>query len=109
MTPTFSRSWLVKMQVVLDLFKMAVSLRKACDMSRACMPIVAMPISPSSSALGTSAATESITITSNALERASVSQMVSASSPESGCETSRSSRFTRASWRNRGPARARRR
>jgi hypothetical protein len=43
---------------------------------------------------GTSAATESTTITSSALDRASVSQIVRASSPLSGCETSRSSRFT---------------
>ncbi len=56
MTPTFSRIWLVKTQVVLDLARMAVSLRRAWLISRACMPMVAMPISPSSSALGTSAA-----------------------------------------------------
>ena len=82
------------MQVVLDLLKTAVSLRSAWLISRACMPIVAMPISPSSSALGTRAATESITITSRAFERASVSQIDNASSPLSGCETSRSSRLT---------------
>jgi len=57
MTPTFSRIWLVKTQVVLALARMAVSLRKAWLMSRACIPIVAMPISPSNSALGTNAAT----------------------------------------------------
>ncbi len=84
----------MKTQVVLALARMAVSLRSAWLISRACMPIVAMPISPSSSALGTSAATESMTITSSALERASVSQIVSASSPLSGCDTSKSSRFT---------------
>ncbi len=50
--------------------------------------------SPSSSALGTSAATESITMTSRALERARVSQMLRASSPLSGWETSKSSRLT---------------
>src|SRR2546426_4768753 len=72
------------MQVVFDLARIAVSLRNAWLMRRACMPIVAIPISPSSSALGTSAATESMTITSSALERASVSQMVNASSPLSG-------------------------
>ena len=94
MTPTFSRIWLVKTQVVLALARMAVSFRNAWLISRACMPMVAMPISPSSSALGTSAATESMTITSSALERASVSQIDSASSPLSGCDTSKSSRFT---------------
>jgi len=78
----------------MDLLRIAFSLRSAWLISRACMPIVAIPISPSSSAFGTSAATESITITSSAFERASVSQMVNASSPLSGCDTSRSSRFT---------------
>ena len=67
---------------------------RAWDIKRACIPMVAMPISPSSSAFGTRAATESTTMTSSALERASVSQMVRASSPESGCETSKSFRFT---------------
>ena len=41
-----------------------VSLRSACDISRACRPMWLSPISPSSSALGTSAATESTTSTS---------------------------------------------
>src|ERR1022692_1196761 len=45
-----------------------VSLRMAWDMSRACNPMWLSPISPSSSALGTSAATESITTTSMAPE-----------------------------------------
>src|SRR5512138_98810 len=49
----------------------AVSLRSACDMSRACSPGRESPMSPSSSARGTSAATESMTITSTALERTS--------------------------------------
>jgi len=35
-TPIFSRSWLMKMQMVLDLLRLEVSLRSACDMSRAC-------------------------------------------------------------------------
>ncbi len=73
---------------------MAASFRSAWLINRACIPMVAMPMSPSSSALGTSAATESITITSTAPERASVSQIVSASSPLSGWEISSSSRFT---------------
>jgi hypothetical protein len=67
---------------------------RAWLINRACMPMVAIPISPSNSAFGTSAATESTTITSSALERASVSQMLKASSPLSGWETSRSSKLT---------------
>ena len=47
----------------------AVSLRSACDMRRACRPGSESPMSPSSSARGTSAATESMTMTSTALER----------------------------------------
>src|SRR4029453_14437541 len=42
------------------------SLRIACDISRACRPTWVSPISPSISARGTSAATESITTTSTA-------------------------------------------
>ena len=72
----------------------AVSLRSAALIRRACAPTVVSPISPSSSALVTSAATESSTITSSALERTRVSTIRSASSPELGCETSRSSRLT---------------
>ena len=68
-TPIFSRSWLMKMRVVFDFETTPVSLRSACDMRRACRPICASPISPSISALGTSAATESTTTTSTLLER----------------------------------------
>ena len=93
-TPTFSRSWLMNTQVVRDLFKLAVSLRIACDMSRACSPTCESPISPSSSALGVKAATESTTITSTAPERMSWSAMSKACSPVSGCEMSRLSMST---------------
>ena len=51
-------------------------------------------MSPSSSARGTSAATESITMTSTALERTSVSAISSACSPVSGCEMRSSSVLT---------------
>ena len=71
-----------------------VSLRKAALISRACAPTVTSPISPSSSALVTRAATESNTITSSAFDRTKVSQIRSASSPELGWETSKSSRST---------------
>ena len=66
----------------------------AALIKRAWAPTVVSPISPSSSALVTSAATESTTMSSSALERTSVSQMRRASSPEQGCETSKSSRLT---------------
>ena len=59
-------------------------------MSRACRPICGSPISPSISAFGTSAATESITTTSTAPERTSMSAISSACSPLSGCEISSS-------------------
>ena len=94
MTPIFSRIWLVKMQQVRAFEIREVSLRSAALINRACAPTVASPISPSSSALVTRAATESSTITSSELDRMSVSQMRSASSPELGCETSKSSRST---------------
>ena len=51
-------------------------------------------MSPSSSARGTSAATESITITSTAFERTSVSAISRACSPVSGWEISSSSMLT---------------
>ena len=44
-----------------------MSLRSACDISRACRPTCVSPMSPSSSAFVTSAATESTTTTSTAL------------------------------------------
>ena len=52
------------------------------------------PISPSISARGTSAATESITSTSTAFERTNVSTISSACSPVSGCDTISSSMST---------------
>ena len=61
MTPIFSRIWLMKVRQVRDLETVPVSLRRACDVNLACKPMWESPISPSSSALGTSAATESTT------------------------------------------------
>ena len=90
-TPIFSRSWLMKMHVVFDFDREPASLRSACDMRRACRPTVVSPISPSISARGTSAATESTTTASMAPERTSMSQISSACSPVSGCEMSTSS------------------
>ena len=93
-TPIFSRSWLMKMRIVLDLFRFEVSLRRAWDMSRACRPTWVSPISPSISARGVSAATESMTTTSSAPERMSMSAISSACSPVSGWEMSSSSTST---------------
>ena len=70
------------------------SLRSAWLMSRACTPMADSPISPSISALGTSAATESMTTRSTAPERTRMSTISSACSPVSGWETRRSSTLT---------------
>ncbi len=93
-TPIFMRIWLMKITRVLERLMLAVSLRSAWLIRRACRPTWESPISPSISAFGTSAATESITTTSMALERTSMSAISSACSPVSGWETSRSSTFT---------------
>ena len=67
------------------------SFLRACDINLACKPTVTSPICPSSSALGTNAATESITITSKAAVSSNFWRISSACSPESGCETNKSS------------------
>src|SRR6266851_3931965 len=84
----------MKITVVLVFEMLPVSLRSAWLMRRACIPMCASPISPSISARGTSAATESITTRSTAPERTSVSVISSACSPVSGCEMSSSSMCT---------------
>ncbi|MNY29373.1 hypothetical protein D3C86_1634090 [compost metagenome] len=104
MTPTFSRSWLMKMTMALDLPMVAVSFRRAWLMRRACRPTWVSPMSPSSSALGTRAATESTTIRSTAAERTRASAISRACSPVSGWETRRLSMSTprrRAYWGSR--------
>ena len=63
-------------------------------MSLACKPIFASPISPSISAFGVSAATESITMMSIAPERMRLSVISRACSPLSGCDMSSESTFT---------------
>ena len=85
-TPTFSRSWFMNMTQVWDFATTPASLRSAWLISLACKPTCESPISPSSSALGTSAATESTTITSIAPLRTSASAISSACSPLSGWE-----------------------
>ena len=94
MTPIFMRSWLMKMAHVRDRLMLPVSLRRAWDMRRACSPMWESPISPSSSAWGTRAATESRTMTSRAPERTRVSTISRACSPESGWEMIRFSTST---------------
>src|SRR3954451_19651713 len=89
--PTFSRSWLMKIAVVPELLRAPVILRSAWLIRRACRPTWLSPISPSISARGTRAATESMTITSSAPERMSMSAISSACSPVSGWLTSRAS------------------
>ena len=93
-TPIFMRIWLMKITMVFERLMLPVSLRSACDISRACRPTCSSPISPSISAFGVSAATESTTTTSTAPERTSMSVISSACSPVSGCDTSRSSTLT---------------
>ena len=90
-TPIFSLSWLIKIAVVFVWFSAPAILRRAWDIRRAWRPTWLSPISPSISARGTSAATESITTTSIAPERISMSAISSACSPVSGWETSSAS------------------
>ena len=94
MTPIFMRIWLMKITMQFDFEIEAVSLRRAWLISRACRPGCTSPISPSISARGVRAATESMTSTSIAPERTSVSVISNACSPVSGWEMSRSSRLT---------------
>ena len=109
MTPIFMRIWLMKMTVQLVFLMVAVSLRRAWDMRRACKPGSWSPISPSISALGVRAATESITTRSTEPERTRASTISSACSPVSGWLMSMSCRLTPSFWRTGRPARARRR
>ena len=94
MTPIFSRSWFVNRQIVSVRLSVPASLRSAWLISRACRPTWVSPISPSISAFGVSAATESIATTSSAPERMRSSVISSACSPVSGWETSRLSMST---------------
>ena len=88
MTPIFSRSWLMKIAVVPAPLSAPVILRSAWLISRACRPTWLSPISPSISARGVSAATESITTRASAPDRTSMSAISSACSPLSGWLTS---------------------
>jgi len=85
-TPTFSLNWLINITTQLFLLTTGVSFLKACDISLACKPTCESPISPSISALGTSAATESTITISIAPDLTIVSHISSACSPLSGCD-----------------------
>src|SRR5438105_5907782 len=88
----------MKMTVVSNRLSDPASFRMACDIRRACRPTWESPISPSISARGTSAATESTTNRSSAPDRTSMSPISRACSPESGCDTKSSSMFTPKAW-----------
>ena len=77
-----------------DLLTFPVSFRSAWLIRRAWTPTKLSPISPASSARGTSAATESITMMSSALHITSSSAICKASSALPGWLTSSSSMFT---------------
>ncbi len=94
MTPIFMRIWLMKMRQVFVLESVPVSLRSAWLMRRACRPMCESPMSPSISARGVRAATESTTMQSIAPERTRDSTISSACSPVSGCDTHSSSTLT---------------
>src|SRR5690554_7358776 len=76
----------MKNTVQFVLLMVEVNFLKACDINRACKPILESPISPSISLFGVSAATESTTTISIAPERIRFSAISSACSPLSGCE-----------------------
>src|SRR5438128_3169691 len=94
MIPIFSRSWLMKITDVRERLIAPASLRSAWLISRACRPGSESPMSPSISAFGTRAATESTTTTSTAPDRTRISVISSPCSPVSGWETSRLSMST---------------
>ena len=84
-TPIFSRIWLMKITVHLDLLMGPGELaERLAHQPGLQADRGASPISPSISARGINAATESMTITSTALERTSISQISSACSPGVG-------------------------
>ncbi len=84
----------MKMTTQLVLAMDPASFRRAWLMSRASRPTWASPMSPSISARGTRAATESTTMTSRAPERTRASQISRPCSPVSGWAMRRLSMFT---------------
>ena len=93
-TPIFMRIWLMKMTKVLVRLMLPVSLRKAWLIKRACKPMCESPISPSISARGVRAATESTTTMSTEPERTNMSTISKACSPVSGWEINKSGTLT---------------
>ena len=81
MTPIFWRIWLMKMMHVRVLLRLGLSTRRAWLISRACIPMLASPMSLFNSFFGTRAATLSMTIRSTALLFTSISAMRRPSSP----------------------------
>ena len=94
MTPIFSRSWLMKMAMVLDLASVAGELAQSLAHEAGLEAHVGVAHLAFDLGRGVSAATESTTTTSRAPERISMSVISSACSPVSGWETSSSSTFT---------------
>ena len=84
----------MKITMQLERLMAAVSFLRAWDISLACSPTWESPISPSISALGTRAATESTITISTAPERTMVSVISRACSPLSGWEMYRLSMST---------------
>ncbi len=81
----------MKIAVVPELCNAPVIFRSAWLINRAWRPTWESPISPSISARGTRAATESMTRMSSAPDRISMSAISNACSPVSGWDTSRAS------------------
>jgi len=85
---------LINIQVVQLFAKTEESFLNHWDIILACNHIYESPISPSTSALGTNAATESITINLTAHVFANSSAICNACSPKSGCDNNRLSTST---------------
>ena len=83
-TPIFILIWFMNIHIVPVLAKTHVNFLSHCDIILACNHIYESHISHSTSALGTNAATESITISLTAQDFASSSAICSACSPKSG-------------------------
>ena len=94
MTPIFSRIWLMKITRQFDLRDRGRQLAQRLAHQARLQADEAVAHLALDLGRGTSAATESMTTTSTALERTSVSTISSACSPLSGWETSRSSSLT---------------
>ena len=97
-TPTFSLNWLINITIVFVLLIDPDNFLNAWLINLACNPTCESPISPSISACGTRAATESITIIETASLLTRASHISKACSPVSGCDNNSSSVFTPKLW-----------